>query len=130
MRRLRFLAAVILSAGLVACAASPNKGASPPPTEQDDRQGGKDAAPKVPSDATSEALPSGPAAARGELERASADLEASLSECTSACRALASMERAAAHLCDLDGATECTSAKERVARARAKVKTSGCTCAN
>lgn len=129
MRRLRFLAAVSFSAALVACAASPNKGASPPPTEQD-RQGDKYDAPQVPTDATSEALPSGPAAARGELERASADLEASLSECTSACRALASMERAATHLCDLDEATECTSAKERVARARTKVKTAGCTCTN
>lgn len=132
MKRSRFLGLVLLSAGLAACAASPKKDASPPPAGQE-RDGAGTTADVPPADATrtgaTEAIPPGAVVtARGELERASADLEAGLSECTSACRALASMERAAAHLCELDGAKECSSARERVERARAKVKSSGCSC--
>jgi hypothetical protein len=133
MKRSRFPGLVLLSAGLAACAASPKKSAEPPPSEMEQRDGTKVTdSDREPGGAASAgaatAQPAPLAAARGELERASADLEAGLSECTSACRALASMERAAAHLCELDGAKECSSAKERVERARAKVKSSGCSC--
>ena len=126
MKRSRFLGLVLLSTGLAACAAAPQKGASPPPVEQDrDTQTG---APGTDATETHAPKKTPVAAARSELDRAAADVEAGLTECTSACRALASMERAAEHLCELDGAEECSSAKERVERARAKVKNSGCSC--
>jgi hypothetical protein len=126
MKRSRFLGLVLLSTGLAACAAAPQKGASPPPREEErDTETGEPG-----TDATGAQAPKKTpvAAARSELERAAAEVEAGLTECTSACRALASMERAAVHLCELDGAQECSSAKERVERARAKVKDSGCSC--
>jgi len=136
MKRSRFLGLVLFFTGLSACAASPQKSAVPSSPPEEDRDGTKTttdgerrpvAAPGT--DAAGTQLQPRLAAARGELERAAADLEAGLAECTSACRALASMERAADHLCELDGAKECSSAKERVERARAKVKSSGCSCA-
>lgn len=131
MKRSRFLGLILFSAGLSACAASPQKSAAPPPVQDRDETRTTTDGERKPSDAPGTAAAHAPAslaAARGDLDRAAADLEAGLAECTSACRALASMERAAAHLCELDGATECSSAKERVERARAKVKSSGCSC--
>jgi len=41
--------------------------------------------------------------------------------CAAACQALASLERAAAHLCALSDPTECADAKSRVERARDQV---------
>jgi len=134
MKRSRFLGVVLLFTGLCACAAGPRKSAEPPPAGEDrDETRTTTDGERRPADAPgtgSGAAQSEPrlAAARGELERAAAALEAGLAECSSACRALASMERAADHLCELDGAKECSSAKERVERARAKVKSSGCSC--
>jgi hypothetical protein len=47
--------------------------------------------------------------------------------CTPACRALASMERAATHLCDLAGESDprCEGARARVSRASERVR-NGC----
>ncbi len=66
--------------------------------------------------------------ARSELDRAEAQLQSAPGDCVAACRALASMERAAAHLCELDSGTECGRARERVEAARARVRSScgGC----
>src|SRR5262249_46308294 len=46
--------------------------------------------------------------------------------CFTACRALASMERAATHLCELtgDGDTRCSNARTRVKTAPARVRSS------
>jgi hypothetical protein len=133
MKRSGFLGLILFSAGLSACAASPPKSAAPPPVQDRDETRTTTDGERSPRDTPGTGsgaaqTPARLAAARGELEHAAAELEAGLAECTSACRALASMERAAAHLCELDGATECSSAKERVERARARVKSSGCSC--
>jgi hypothetical protein len=65
-------------------------------------------------------------AARSELERWEASLKASVSDCAAACRALASMSRAAEHLCALvdssDDQRRCDDAKRRVAGARDRVR--------
>ncbi len=57
-------------------------------------------------------------------------IQASLKECTTACKALASMERAAKTLCDLGAPDECSRAKARVDAAREKVKKSCGSCPN
>ena len=69
------------------------------------------------------------AGARNELDRAEAQIGAATGDCATACRALASMERAANHLCALDSGRECDHARERLAAARERVRTScgGCT---
>ncbi len=63
----------------------------------------------------------------GDSER---QIEATVKECTTACRALASMERAAKTLCDLGERDECTRAKARVEAARDKVRKSCGKCEN
>jgi len=67
-------------------------------------------------------------AARGELDRAESQVSAAMSDCAQACRALESMERAAEHLCALDGGSECGRARERLEAARQRVRAScgGC----
>ena len=62
--------------------------------------------------------------AREELNRAEAQLFTAQKDCVSACRALASMERAAKSLCDLGGADECSQARARVEAARDRVRSS------
>jgi hypothetical protein len=66
--------------------------------------------------------------ARSEIDRAEQSVNAASSDCVAACRALASMERAAEHLCALDAGTECRRARERVDAARERVHASceGC----
>jgi hypothetical protein len=72
--------------------------------------------------------------ARGEIDRAVRELDVSAGDCRAACRALASMDRAAGHLCSLttqeqterDG--RCDDAKRSVFRAREKVKTTCGSC--
>jgi hypothetical protein len=70
------------------------------------------------------ATPPNPNNARIELDRAQAQVEASLGDCTTACRALASMESAAHHLCSLDGndSDDCNAARARVSAARDRVQ--------
>jgi hypothetical protein len=87
-------------------------------------------APGEPSSVT--AAPEGPftpvgtlSAAAAQLERAEEDLAASANDCAVACRALASMRRAAEQLCALsetsDDARRCDEAKRRVATAQDRV---------
>ncbi|MGH7283893.1 MAG: hypothetical protein ACRELY_20395 [Polyangiaceae bacterium] len=72
--------------------------------------------------------------ARRDLQSASRDLDASLGDCSNACRALVSLERATAHLCELaDSSSDhsaCDDAKARVLRARAQIKASCGACSN
>ncbi len=60
--------------------------------------------------------------ARSELDRAEEKLSAAQSDCAAACRALASMERAADHLCSLDSGAECRRAHDRVDAARERIR--------
>ncbi len=58
-------------------------------------------------------------AARGELEKASHEVDqANAADCQAACKALASLERAANHLCMVAEPDECTDARSRLDRAR------------
>jgi hypothetical protein len=68
--------------------------------------------------------------ARDELNRAESQIAAAPKDCMSACRALASMERAAKSLCDLGGADECSQARARVEAARDRVRSSCGSCPN
>lgn len=65
--------------------------------------------------------------ARTELDEGERSIDASTSECASACKALASMTRAQQALCDAEP-KECDAAKARVEKAQAKIKGAGCTC--
>jgi hypothetical protein len=67
-------------------------------------------------------------AARGEVDRAESQVNAAMSDCATACRALESMERAAQHLCALDDGNECGRARQRLEAARERVRAScgGC----
>ena len=65
-------------------------------------------------------------AARAELGQAQQDLEAAASDCSTACRALASMERATQHLCELvvepDDRGRCDDARQRLHKARERIR--------
>jgi hypothetical protein len=65
-------------------------------------------------------------AALAEWRRAEAELQAAASDCNRACQALASMERAAVHLCALadlpDDRRRCESARKQVLDARTRVR--------
>jgi hypothetical protein len=65
-------------------------------------------------------------AARAELDRAQHDLDSAASDCESACRALASMERATSHLCSLaedpDDQSRCGDARRRLTTAQGRVR--------
>lgn len=68
-------------------------------------------------------------AARTDFERAAREVEAARGDCAVACRALTSMDRAARHLCNLEGdGAECKDARDRVKAARDRVTTAcgGC----
>lgn len=115
MGKVRITAAWMIS-GLVACAAASKDAATPATSTPTTDRG--------PS--TSGGAPPTPAmAAKGDFSRAQSDLETSLStstaDCASACRALASLERAATHLCELSDPSECGEAKKRVDAARDRV---------
>lgn len=64
--------------------------------------------------------------ARKEVEHAIHDLEAASGDCAAVCRALASMERAAAHLCSLadqdDDRRRCDDARQRLTAAQTRVR--------
>ena len=72
-------------------------------------------------------------AARDDLARAQRELEAAASSCESACRALASMERATSHLCSLadepGDQRRCDDAKVRLTAARGRVRAACGACA-
>jgi hypothetical protein len=106
--------------------AAPSGGGATGPAVQSDVHGTQ-----VPVPATAGTTPAAPeiAGARGELDRAERQVGTSLGDCAAACRALASMERAADHLCALETGSECSSARERVDAARQKVQASCGACA-
>jgi hypothetical protein len=64
--------------------------------------------------------------ARADFDRAQRELDLAMSSCASACRALASMERATTHLCSLADQTDdqrrCDDARQRLAASRARVR--------
>jgi len=66
------------------------------------------------------------------LLEADAFRAASASQCTTACRALASMRRSVDGLCRLAGDVDerCTSARKRLAEAGERVRAAGCACTN
>jgi hypothetical protein len=63
-------------------------------------------------------------AARADFDRAENQVGAATGDCAAACRALASMQRAADHLCSVDGGPECARARQRVDTARERVQAS------
>jgi hypothetical protein len=66
-------------------------------------------------------------AAQLSLEREALQLEAPMTSCDLACRALGSLERAARVVCDLDQETDhprCEQARSRLRTARARVRAS------
>ncbi len=80
----------------------------------------------APSGATSpstsgEAAPTTIGAARSEFTDREHDFQMVGSDCEKACKALASLERAANHLCMLSEPDECADARARVDRARRAV---------
>lgn len=62
-------------------------------------------------------------AARADWQKNEHDFDLAASDCTLACKALASLERAADHLCAVAEPDECTDARARVDRARRAVQT-------
>ena len=63
--------------------------------------------------------------ARADFQGREHDVELAASDCQAACKALASLERAANHLCAVAEPDECTDARVRVDRAKRAV-TSQC----
>lgn len=116
---------------------------APPTTPTDGDPTAPQPRPNVPGTATGAAQPPAPVpppsaggldsrrswalATLGDSEH---QIEASIKECATACKALASMERAAKTLCDLGAPDECSRAKARVDAAREKVKKSCGSCPN
>jgi hypothetical protein len=122
---------------VAACGGTVPPPSSPPPpqSEAPRSQTTEGASEEAPAAASAPAMPEGAggaetgrsrAAARTELQRAQADLEASAGECAGACRALASMERATEHLCQLSGEDDdrrrCDDARKRLSDARDRVR--------
>ena len=70
--------------------------------------------------------------AAADFDRAERELSASNSDCASACRALASLERATVRLCDLaeqaDDVQRCDDAKKKLRTARERVKSTCSSC--
>ena len=118
---------IVCAAFLVGCGGA----AAPAPTApaSDGERGGAAAPESVQTTQPSNHSNVDVAGARSELDRAESQVNASVGDCATACRALASMERAAEHLCALDGGRECDHARERLAAARERVRAScgGCT---
>lgn len=106
--RWSFLIALAFASPLVACGAAPSPAVSPTTN--------------TPAGSTESAVK-----ARTELDEGERSIDASTSECASACKALASMTRAQQALCDAEP-KECDAAKARVEKAQAKIKGAGCTC--
>lgn len=112
-------------------APSPSEGsvASPAtPSPASDEAASKATADAAPSAASANApgASGALAASSGELEKAHRDLELAAGDCTNACRALGSMDRAAGKLCTLARSTDerdrCGEAKVKVQNARDRVK--------
>ena len=89
------------------------------------------AEPKLQADAPPAPQPAQAAADRGARRMEREAPRGASDPCSTACTALASMERAATHLCGLAGAADnrCTSARERVKNATARVQAACPACA-
>lgn len=61
------------------------------------------------------------AAGRADYQKSAHDFDVEAGDCTLACKALASLERAADHLCAVAEPEECTDARARVDRAKRAV---------
>ena len=115
-------AAVALAFVVAACGGSaepsqtPSNAVSPPP------EGSTDVHTATPSNTGGGARSPEIAGARAEIDRAEERIAAAQSDCAEACRALASMERAADHLCALDSGAECSRVRSRVEAARERVR--------
>lgn len=125
-----------LCALVVACGGSAAPSAASPSPASDSTMKGGQAAPESTQQSTPTTSTSNTSntrtpevsAARSELDSAEQRLGSSQGDCAAACRALASMERAAEHLCQLDTGSECGRARERVEAARERVRSTcgGC----
>jgi hypothetical protein len=62
------------------------------------------------------------AAGRADFQKNAHDFDLAATDCTLACKALASLERAADHLCAVAEPDECTDARARVDRAKRAVQ--------
>ncbi len=126
MRGVRTAAAVVLACTVVACAAAGKSGEAPPAAMPSGGAPMNDTQQKgvAPSGTGAEAPPREIGVARADVDRTARDVEASLSDCATACRALASFARATEHLCALSEPAECDDAKARLERARGRVLSS------
>lgn len=90
--------------------------------------------PPPPTAATVPVVPGPPARAQAvaDLDRATRELDLAANDCGSACRALASLERATARLCELadepDDRAKCDDAKKKLRAARDRVRSSCSSC--
>ncbi len=82
------------------------------------------------SQSTSTTTPQTPevAAARNDFDNAERQLATAQGDCATACRALASMERAAEHICGMATNNECERARERVQAARDRIRSTCGSC--
>src|ERR1700690_4451415 len=108
-RTIRSFSVVLLAGFVAACAAEASTGKSVTPSNSGGG-GGATEPPQI-------------GAARAELEQRSRDVERAGSDCQTACKALASLERAANHLCLVSEPEECSDARVRVDRARRAIDT-------
>lgn len=99
-------------------------GAPPPPAAQGAAAPSSEAAPEEERGSVAEA--------RRRWEMAARELDGASRSCAEACRALASLERATTHLCEVAATagqpTRCTDAQARLRVARDKVRSSCTTC--
>jgi hypothetical protein len=152
VRLMRRYASFFIALSLVACMASPRKAeqspASPPPPPEYPTSSPTVTEEKAPVDATAATIPTSgtvapvpPTANTGAtptiaddiphakiaFDQSEAAFTAAGTDCAQLCKALASMQRAADHLCDLtkDGADldkqKCTDARARVTTAKDRV---------
>lgn len=111
-------------------AAAPANAESPPAGSPATELEGPRAAPSPAPPPVETTQPTQPEAARAsarvEMDRAERELDTAAGDCQSACRALASMERATTHLCSLadqdDDRRRCEDARRRLSEARNRVR--------
>jgi hypothetical protein len=110
---------------------APPASPEPPPAQAQGSSpaaGAASPAPPYPAPSATGATPANAAAreADRELESAQRELDVAAGDCRTACRALASMDRAAGHLCALaegpDDRARCEEAKVKLRAARDKVR--------
>jgi hypothetical protein len=110
-------------ASLAQPAATPATATPPPPSS---------ISPSTTPSSSNEGLREAIARAKGDIDRADRELQTAAGDCATACRALASMERATSHLCRIAGAADdrdrCDEAKTKVLLARDRVRTTCGSC--